>query len=174
VRAWREDLDTAVSVFLPRDRSFSPSERTAFKQGVAALRDSVPALSDQEIAVRLARTVALSKEAHTRAVLLRLYPYFRRYPIRIWGFADGPHVVAARPEHRELLGSKLVAIAGRPVADVARLVEPIHAGNPGWDRYMATYSLTSPDVLLGLNVVRGDGAAEYSFRDARGRLLTSR
>ena len=169
VRAWQQDLEVAVSEFMPKDRSFSPRERMAFERAVAVLYDSVPVLSDREITMRLARALALSEEAHTRIFLLRIHPPLPRYPIRVWNFPDGLYVVAARPEYRDLLGKKIVQIAGRPVDEVAEIVEQTYAGNDSWDRYMSTYTLTSPDVLLGWNVIKGDGSAVYTFEDDRGR-----
>lgn len=174
VRAWQADLDSARVAFLPADRAFSPLTRAAFTRAVAELRDSVGVLSDAEIVVRLARATALSGNAHTRIYLLRNASYLRRYPVRLAWFEDGLYVVRTRPEHEDLLGARVVEIAGRPVADVEALVAPLYAGNGGWRRYMSTYTLTSPDVLLGLGLVQGAGAAPFAFESGGGGGLVTR
>ncbi|HEX9950358.1 MAG TPA: hypothetical protein VGB53_01195 [Rubricoccaceae bacterium] len=170
-RDWQADLDTALTVFLPKDHAFGLAEREAFTLVVTGLRDSVAHLSDEEVVVRLARAVALAANAHTRVYLLRNASYLRRYPIRLWWFGDSLYVVRARPEDADLLGARVTGIAGRTVDEAAAAVAPLFAGNGGWRRYMATYTLTSPDVLLGLGLVRGGGATPFTFETADGRLV---
>jgi hypothetical protein len=169
--AWRQDLELAVSEFLAKDRSFSPEERSQFRREIENLRHSVDRRSDEQIIVGLARAIALSGNAYTRAYILRNRGYLRRYPIRVWWFRDGLFVVKAKPEHRDLLGLEIKSIARRNVSRLAKTVEPLFAGNDSWDRYMSTYSLTSPDVLLGLDLIEGDGAAEFVFHDKTGRAM---
>jgi hypothetical protein len=173
--AWREDINVARTEFLGKDRSFSAADRHLAEIALGRLYDGADRLSDAQIEAGLARAAALSGNAHTRAYLLRNRGVWRRFPIRIWKFADSWRVVAARPEHASLLGAKLVAIAGVPVEKAARRVRPLFAGNDNWARYMATYSLTSPDALIGSDLLAGDGAARFEFeqggRTVRLRLL---
>ena len=151
-RAWREDLDSAVTVFLAKDRSFSPAARRAFERRVRGLRDSVAVLEDDALIVRLAAAVASAGNAHTRLYLLRNRTALRRLPVRVWWFGDELRVVRAREEHADLVGARLTHLAGRPVREVARLVAPLYAGSAGWKRYMSTYTMTSPEVLHGLGL----------------------
>jgi hypothetical protein len=163
VAGWRSDLQFAETQFLPADRSFDEAARDAFRREVATLRDSVAHLSDAEIAVRLARVTASSGNAHTRAYLLRNRAYLRRYPIRVWWFEDGLYVVRTRPGLERLIGSRVTEIAGRPLEEVVRRAGDLYAGNGGWRRYMTTYTLTSPDALLGLGLNEGHGTATWTL-----------
>ena len=84
------------------------------------------------------------------------------YPLRFYDFADGPHVVGAlgRPE---LVGRKLAAIDGTPVARVLELVRPlIPRDNESGRRLLLPEYLVTAEVLRGLGIVKGD-AATYSF-----------
>jgi hypothetical protein len=161
--AWRQDINVARTEFLAKDRSFSAAARDRAEAVLGHLYDRVDRLSDAQIEAGLARAAALSGNAHTRAYLLRNRGVWRRFPIRIWRFADSWRVVAARPEHAGLLGARLVGVAGFPVEKAARKVRPLFAGNDNWARYMATYSLTSPDALIGSDMLTGDGAAGFEF-----------
>jgi len=161
VAAWREDIETARSEFLKKDRSFSEAARRRAESALRRLEDHVGDLSDAQVEAGLARAAAMSGNAHTRAYLLRNRGVWRRYPIRIWRFADSWRVIAARPPHADLLGARLVKVAGRPVEKAARKVRPLFAGNDNWARYMATYSLTSPDALIGSGLLAGDGSAAF-------------
>ncbi|MEO5872990.1 MAG: hypothetical protein ABIT91_24335 [Gemmatimonadaceae bacterium] len=157
VRAWREDLDSAVTVFLhKRDKTFSPTERAAFETAVATLRDSAATLRDDQIIVRLAKAVALTDNAHTRLYLLRNRTALRRYPLRVWWFSDGLYVVRTDSAHTALLGARVVHIAGKTPAALAKLVAPLYAGNDAWHRYLSTYTMTSPEILHGLDIIPND------------------
>jgi hypothetical protein len=157
VRAWREDLDSSVAVFLhKRDRTFSPVARAAFERDVAQLRDSAATLRDDQIVVRLAADVARSGNAHTRLYLARNRSAVRRYPLRVWWFDDGLYVVRTDSQHRALLGGKVARIAGRSPQALARAVGHLYAGNASWQQYMSTYTMTSPEILRGLDLIAND------------------
>ena len=166
---WREDLQFAVDTFLERDRSFTPEARQQFRSAIAQLQKTVEAKSDDQIIVEFAKAVALAKNAHTRLYLLRNRTELRRYPIRVWWFADGLYVVRATAEYSELLGAKVLTIAGRTVEQVKREVAPLFAGNASWRTYMSAYTMTSPDVLIGLGLIAVDGRAEVGFTDRHGK-----
>jgi hypothetical protein len=168
VARWREDLDSAVAAFLPRDRSFSAAARTRFTDRVHALGDSVPRLSDPRIVVRLAEATALSGNAHTRLYLLRNRTALRRYPVRVWWFGHELRVVRVKPGYERLLGARLSRIGDVPVRVLAQRVRPLYAGNANWARYMSTYTMTSPDVLLGLGVAGADGRVTVETHDELG------
>src|ERR1700730_72430 len=166
---WREDLQFAVDTFLARDRSFSPEARQRFRDVIAELQKTVDGKSDEQIMVELAKAVALAKNAHTRLYLLRNRSELRRNPIRVWWFAEGLYVVRATPEYSELLGAKISRIGGRSVTQVKQSVDPLFAGNTSWRTYMSAYSMTSPDVLIGLGLIGADGKVEIELRNHCGK-----
>jgi len=167
--AWQEDLTVARDVFLQKDRSYSTEARQAASSEIERTRTRVDQLTDQQIVASLARAAALSDNAHTRAYLLRNRSYWRRYPIRIWKFSDGWYVVAARGQGTPLVGGRITRIQDVPVEQVFQKVRPLYAGNSGWSDYMSTYTLTSPDALLSVELLDGD-VAEFSVeKDATSR-----
>lgn len=166
---WREDLQFAVDVFLARDRSFSPAARQQFRNATAELQKNADGKSDNQIIVEFAKAVALAKNAHTRLYLLRNRGELRRYPIRVWWFADGLYVVRTTPAYSELLGARVLRIAGRSADQVKQAVRPLFAGNASWATYMSAYSITSPDVLNGLGLIGADGKAEMQFTNRQGK-----
>jgi len=161
--AWNEDLIVARDVFLQKDRSYTTGTRQAAYDELERTRERVAHLSDQQIVASLARAAALSDNAHTRAYLLRNRSYWRRYPLRIWRFPDGWYVVAARAQGTPLVGGKLTHIERVPVEQAFEKVRPLYAGNSGWTSYMSTYTLTSPDALLGVGLIDQE-LAEFTVR----------
>jgi hypothetical protein len=167
--AWREDLTVARDTFLQKDRSYSADTRRAAYDEIERTLMRVDHLTDQQIVASLARAAAFSDNAHTRAYLLRNRSYWRRYPIRIWRFSDGWYVVAARAQGAPLVGGRLTHIQHVPVEQAFAKVRTLYAGNSGWANYMASYTLTSPDALLGVGLI-DDELAEFSVqRDGASR-----
>jgi Peptidase family S41 len=166
---WREDLQFAIDTFLERDRSFSPEARQRFRETLNNLQARLQSKSDEQIIVELAKAIALAGNAHTRLYILRNRSELRRYPIRVWWFADGLYVVRATPEYSELLGRKVFRIAGRTVEQVKEAVDPLFAGNAQWLKYMSAYTMTSPDILIGLGLISPDGIAEIEFVGPAGK-----
>jgi hypothetical protein len=113
--------------------------------------------------------VALAKNAHTRLYLVRNRSELRRYPIRVWWFPEGLYVVRTTPEYSALLGARILSIAGRSVQQVKNDVAPLYAGNDAWQTYLSAYTMTSPDVLMGLGLIPESGKAEVVFIDRQGR-----
>ncbi len=166
---WREDLQFAVDTFLARDRSFSPEARAQFRAAISKLQQTVESKTDEQIIVELAKAVALAKNAHTRLYLVRNRSELRRYPIRVWWFPEGLYVVRTTPEFSALLGARILQIAGRSVTQLKRAVAPLYAGNDAWRTYISAYTMTSPDVLMGLGLVPESGKADVVFIDRNGR-----
>jgi len=165
---WREDLQFAVDTFLARDRSFSPAARQEFRAAIARLQQTVESKRDEQIIVELAKAVALANNAHTRLYLVRNRTELRRYPIRVWWFPEGLYVIRATPEYSDLLGARILQITGHSVAQVKRAVAPLYAGNDSWRTYISAYTMTSPDVLMGLGLIPENGKAEVIFIDRKG------
>lgn len=161
--AWHEDLTVARDVFLQKDRSYSAATRQAAYEEIERTRTRVDHLTDQQIVASLARAAALSDNAHTRAYLLRNRSYWRRYPLRIWRFSDGWHVVATRTQGIPLVGGRLTHIQRVPVDQAFEKVRTLYAGNAAWADYMASYTLTSPDALLGVGLI-DEELAEFSVQ----------
>jgi hypothetical protein len=153
VVAWQQDLDAMLTRFLVYDRSFSAIAQAAYRERIESLKRSLPIKADPEIIVELARTVALSGNAHTRLYLMRNRTEMRRLPIRVWWFHDRLHIVRATSEQTNLLGCRILKIGAMNVAAATARVRGIKAGNDSWQRYMSAYFLTSPDVLFGAAVI---------------------
>ena len=152
VEAWGQDLDALEQRFIKVDRSFSPAERAAFHEAIAATREQLPELNDAQIVMRMAAAIALARNAHTRLYLLRNRTELRRLPVRLWWFSDGLYVVRTAPEYRNLLGCRVDSIAGLDPRNARDMVAPAFAGNPSWTDYKTVYSLTSPEALHGFGV----------------------
>jgi hypothetical protein len=132
----------------------------------AALADRAPGLSRDELVVGLMRLTTLGDRdghggiflfdpAHTRP--------FHFYPLRLYDFADGIHVVEDATG-RGLVAKHVTAIDGVPLAEVVQRVGPlIPHDNASTTRLLLPEYLVCAEVLRGLGIV--DGPATYGFAD---------
>jgi hypothetical protein len=135
----------------------------------------LPGLDDDELMVELLRLVALLGERDGHANMNPLAGGHRRvlhlYPIATYEFADGVYVVAA-PGRPQLVGRKLVAIEGRPIADVLRLVDPLVTYDNPLSRvaHRSPY-LVAAEILHGLGITPTAGRALFSVEGAADAVL---
>jgi len=162
--AWRQDLDYAQRKLLRLETSFTPGSRRHFLDSLAKLKASTASSDDPHIIIELARAVAAIHNAHTRLYLLRNRTDLRRLPIRVWWFRDRLHIVRTLPEQKGLLGCEVARIASVPVARARRMVDGLYAGSDGWRDYMSTYTLTSPEILFGVNIARGTESIRWDLK----------
>ena len=168
VEAWGQDLDALEQRFLRVDRSFSPAERAAFREAIAATRARLPGLNDAQVVARVAAAIALAHNAHTRLYLVRNRTELRRLPLRLWWFSDGLFVVRAAAEYQSLLGCRVDSIAGLDPRVARDMVAPAFAGNPSWRDYKTVYSLTSPELLHGFGVTPAPETVRMGFSGCAG------
>ena len=145
---------------------------------IAALRDRVPTSSDDELLVALCRVVALvsagGRDAHTG-----LYPWnpgstypVRSLPLRLWDFPEGLTVVDALPPYEDLVGARIAAVGGHPVADVVAALDPlVPRDNAQTVRLLTPRFLLIPEILHGLDLIDVAGPVEIEVLDGEVRRL---
>jgi hypothetical protein len=136
--------------------------RAELRAAADDLAARLPGLSDSQMLVELMRLVARlgERDGHAGVGYLdkaHLYPFYA------YRFSDGVFVVAAvnRPG---LVGARLVAIAGRPVEDVIRLLEPLMTrDNETTLRANVLLPLATAQILHGLGVTPAADRATFTF-----------
>ena len=96
-------------------------------------------------------------------------PRLHLYPLKLYDFSDGLFVVG---ESRApgTVGSRVVAIDGRPIDEIAAQVRPLIARDNEWQRrLMLTEYVVTAEVLHGLGVTRGADGATFTLESASGR-----
>jgi len=120
-------------------------------------------LAPNQLLVELMRLVALVSPRNGHTGIFPLDPGHRRtlhlYPLRLYEFVDGTHVVGG--EHT---GRRLVAISGVPLERVARLVRPLvpYDNGSSLGAKVPYFSLVA-EVLDGLGVGSGVRARTFTF-----------
>ena len=127
-------------------------------------------MTDDQALVELLRLTVMpglgGREGHTG-----IFPGAgtHEFPILLWQFSDGLVITAARAPYEDLVGSRIETIAGRPVADVLALVEPLTPrDNPSNLLAYAPLYLRMSEVLSGLGVQDRVGPATFGIVDPSG------
>ena len=91
-----------------------------------------------------------------------------RLPILTEAFADGLYVIEADAPYRDAVGAKVVAVNGKPTADIVRtLAEYWPHENEMWVVRWLPAMLRRPGYLHGTGIATGDVAAPITFTLAR-------
>ena len=135
---------------------FHSVSREEFRAAVDALLARLPSLERDELLVEMLRIVAMTGERDGHMGLFPLVDHERPLhlaPVRVWVFPEGMYVVAS-PQRPQLVGTKLVEVAGRPVDEVAALVRPLVTRDNE-----SSLMLRLPEFMITGEVLHGLGLA---------------
>lgn len=153
----RADLDLLLEELEAiHPEPFHGVAREAWLAARDELADRLPELTPVEAVVELQRLFALlslaGRDGHQFAFPLDDVE-LPVLPIRVHEFAEGLFITAARDDE-SLVGARIDAVAGRPIADVLAAVEPLVPRDGP-----ATVPLFRPVLFLRTSVLRGLGIA---------------
>jgi hypothetical protein len=165
---WRADIDALLDA---RDHvhpdGWHGMKRADWVAAADAVKAKVPSLTDDQALVELVRLAAMpswnGRDGHSG-----IFPFApgggtNIYPVRWWRFSDGLVITAARAPHGDLVGSRVEAINGRPIADVLALVEPLAPrDNPSNLLAYGPIFLRGSELLAGLGVIDHAGPATFT------------
>ena len=142
-----------------------------FERSVDAFFKGLPGASEQHRLVEFmrltARLSAQGRDGHSA-----VWPMRSSYlPLRLYGFDDGWFVVGASEQQRELIGARVVAIAGVPIEELCKRLAPLLTHDNDWNlRSKLANALVCGDILAGLGVQADPTRAEVEIsRDGASR-----
>lgn len=133
---------------------------------VAAFRRDAAGMSWPRYVMGVYRLIRLVGDGHTA-----IFPFpaggpgfDTRLPILTEAFADGLHVIAADAPYKEALGAKVLAINGKPTAEIVRtLADYWPHENEMWVVRWLPAMLRRPGYIHGIGIANGDVAAPVAF-----------
>ena len=162
---WKEDLE-----FLARELPgrhidfFKIISQRKFERELRKLEMELPQLSDVEVVFRLMRHVASLGVAHTWIGFPPKTPAFHGYPFMLHWFADELAVIAASPDHRDIIGARVVNIGSlTPPQAVAAVAPYISHENKAWLYAQSPLLLRNAELLQQLKIARPDGQLRLSL-----------
>lgn len=132
---------------------------------VTRFRNEAPAMTWPRYVTGVYRMIRLVGDGHTAIFPFPEGPGFDvRLPILTEAFADGLFVVAADPQYRDAVGGKVVAIEGKPAAEIVRtFIDVWPHENDMWVIRWLPAMLRRPGYLSGVGVTTDDVAAPVKF-----------
>jgi hypothetical protein len=168
VADWRHDIDTIVTdLRTVHPNAFSKTPLAVFLRAAAALKASLPRLSEEQRMVRAMELVALVGDGHTQLAPNR--PDFSLwYPWRTYEFTDGYFITAAYKSNADLAGAQILSIAGRPAAEVFARARKLMDADNAFDAKERLYAVSSAPLMKGLGYAAADGTLKITVRLAGG------
>lgn len=171
----RGDIAAFRQSFLAPDRSYSDAARAEAERRLTTLDADAGTVSQAYFELELGRIVALADNGHTVYFPGPRSGRFNRVAdFRLAPFGEDFYVLRASPAHADLLGARLVAIDGRPIAEVRDVARTLIGGTPAWRDRFAPFFFESPEQMQALGVAANTDRANYRFRLANGRTVTRR
>ncbi|MBX9602186.1 MAG: hypothetical protein K2X35_14355 [Bryobacteraceae bacterium] len=170
---WLEDL-TALHTELPRRHPnlFSKMTRKQFDDAAVALAAAIPQLSNPEIITRMAAMIAMAGDSHTWLNLSQKDAAMARFPLQFRWFSDGLFVVAAAPEYRNAIGTRVLKVGGYDTDAVFRQLKTlISHENEFWARQISRDYFASADTLAALRVIPSAANATFELLTVNGSVL---
>ncbi len=129
----------------------SPSD---WEAELGELRASLPELSDHEIVVSLMQLVARVRDGHTWYDSENgSHGFDTLFPVVVYPFADGLHVIAAVEEHADLVGARVTRYGAVGPEEALDLVATtVAADNRSGELRGAPYALQRPAILDALRI----------------------
>gem|GEM_PF-282970 len=154
---WALDVDYLKKT-LPKNHInlFFKTSEEAFNQACDELIERANSLSPAEVFLGIKEILALVDDPHTE-----IYGYnnYRKeyYPVYFQKIGRDYYLFATTPEYEELLGAKLISIAGKDKDEILRKLERIiPAQNEIGVAYNAQEFLNSPLALAWCQVIDGE------------------
>ena len=164
----QQDLQYLRDTFPITDQSLTPAMRPRFYAEIDALKSQVANLSRGELAVGVARVVALSDNGHTGLSTSRL----RHIPLRFFWFEEGLFVLQTNAENSDLLGFRVDKIGSRTPAEIYSQTRPLIPGREEHKKARSIHFLDSFDALEGLHVVPSSDAVSVELTAPGGQRVT--
>lgn len=159
---WRADLDLLV-----REAHRRQSVTGRFDDDAELLRQAIPELTDAEVAAGMTKLLPLLDDGHA-FLDIPSGELSRALPVQFYLFEEGVHITSAEPAHADLLGARVLAFDGTPVADVLRAVDAVICRD-GHNDYrsaeLAADWLRKVPILHAIGAVRAPDSVRITTAD---------
>ncbi len=170
------DAAADLDAFLERLEAIHPEpfhgiERSEFVAAMHDLQGRLPELTPDQTTVEVMRLVGLlSQEGRDGHQFALPQPGHEgpALPLRVYEFAEGVFVTAARSPYEDLVGTRIVAIEDRPIEDVLAAIEPlVPRDGPATVPAFRSIFLLRAEVLRGLGLA-ADGPISVTLSEDAG------
>ncbi|WP_438444572.1 S41 family peptidase [Gorillibacterium sp. sgz5001074] len=167
--SWRDDLDLLVSTIKEQHRfPFQNISEQSFLEKAAQIRDTLSDMNESQRMAALMMLTASIGDAHTA-----LYPMeTESFQLYFLWLKEGIYLLRVPEDKKELLGSKLVAIDGKPIDEViTKLRTVIPHENEQWVKSKVPEFLRNSSLMYGLSIIEHPSTAVFTLESGDGHIL---
>jgi tetratricopeptide (TPR) repeat protein len=149
--------------------------RAEFEAQVKRLNDEIPRLRDNQIAVGFMKLMRMMGDGHTqiRPAGGGHNPMMTGVPVEFYLFKEGLYIIAAAPQHADIVGAQVLSIGDQPVEKVLEALDSVVSqDNKMWVKFVGVNMMKRPDLLNGLGLIADPGKMQISVRDSEGKART--
>ena len=149
-------------------RQFSKAE---FDAAVGKLNGEIPKLTDSQILIELMKLMRKLGDGHT-GILGRLdnAEAALAVPLQFYLFKEGLFVIAADPQHKDLLGAQVLRFGDSTVTQVMKALDPLMSrDNDFWPNQVGPYRMRSLGLLNGLGLIPDARKVSLAIKDLQGK-----
>jgi hypothetical protein len=170
----RADVAQLREIMSDVEKSWTPATRALAMARIDSLARAVDTITPVGFELAVARIVATADNGHTVAPAARRGARFNRIGVRFAPLGPDFVVMRARPADADLLGARIVAIDGQPLAAVREVAHQLNGGTSAWRDRFVPFTLESPEQLHALGLARAADAATYRLELLDGRTIERR
>lgn len=166
LEAQRQNLDY-FGRLIAMDGSFSAASRDAAGRRLAQLSAGSTVLDHAHLRTALMEIAALADNGHT-GINSKKPVRPKILPIRLTAFGDELYVMRAEKRNADLLGGRVTAIDGHPIAEVLARMERHFGGTKAWRLAYAQWMINSSELLYGMGIAPSTDRSVWTVRTRNG------
>lgn len=148
----QQDLDY-LRRFPEADLSFSPAQLKAFNALIDDLEEQVDTLSNAEFIMGVSAAGAIPENGHSGVSVSGTMNRLNSLPVRFAWFGDGLHIVRARAEHADLIGSRVAIYQGQSPEALYPKMDRYFGGNHAFLRQNSALFFAAPASLHAAGLI---------------------
>jgi tetratricopeptide (TPR) repeat protein len=144
---WKYDLRFLTSEIQRLHPSYAKELPPSYRRRLELLEKKLASLSDQQVVIEIMALVATLGDSHSLMAPFGMRKgVLSRLPLQLYVFSDGIFVIDA--PQPELIGSKVLEIGGRDVAELGIAMRPyLSRDNDAFLPFEVAFGLTLPELL---------------------------
>lgn len=149
-------------------------DKQKFDNLFGELRKNISFWDENKIVTEITRIIGLMNDGHSAIDQFAnpgTFYNFKFFPLFLYYFPEGLHVLGALPEYADLIGKKLVAIDGLAISEIIEKMRPIISKDYGSETSLKDglrYFITISQYLCGLEIIKDPNEATFTFIDLAG------
>jgi len=154
---WLEDLEFVVSKLKSNHPNpYYKINENKFDSMVSQARNEIKrSESNIESYMAIRKILAFIQDGHTQLLENGIFNLLDlRFPFRVDEFTDGVFITLIRKDYQEFLGSRLIAINGKPIEKILETITKVVNNDNKFSRkYWSLNGISFPRILYGLKVI---------------------